>query len=419
MNSKKLLVCIFEYLYIVLVILESNTVYSCSEQFASLPYFIVAVCFILFLAKIHMYRVKIKRLNKMLPATITYLLLMSLFAVVNVSNSVLVGFICRYMIFIPLSVGIFYLPDGNEANRIFIIRFVKVICFLAITSLFFWFFGSTLKVIPSNMSYQSYWARDINFKGYYGLLFEYQFNDITGIYRNDGIFAEAPMYSIWLIIALCFEVFNLGTNITRKKEKRKHILKVILLVTTIISTLTTSGIISVVLLFLFKMFSSDRGSSKSKPLVTMMSLAIVFSITSPLLSLVTDKLNSYSGITRLGSVTSSFYSWLNHPIFGNGYNSMDAITRMSYSLYGRDTGNSNTIFMILAQGGLVLATVYIVPILYTLIKGLKEKNNVLIINAYILLFELCVTWIPYKFSLLMLLSLFSINIIDKRISIKE
>lgn len=413
MSSKKLFVCIFEYLYIILAILESNTVYSCSEQFSSLPFVIVVVCLMLFIAKMNLYGIKRKRLNKLSVMLICYLLVMAVFAGINVSSSVLVGFVCRFMIFIPVSIGIFYLPDNPEANKLFLERFVKIICFLAITSLFFWLFGSTLKIISPNMTYQSYWARDINFKGYFGLLFENQYDAKTGIYRNDGIFPEGPMYCIWLVFALCFEMYNLNTGLTGKKHKYK----VVLLIATILSTITTSGILAIAVLFLFKLLSNGERSKKKKLLTILMTIAIIFAIASPMITLVSNKLDSYSGITRLGSIMSSLYSWLNHPLFGNGYNSMSAITNISYSLYGRDTGNSNTLFMVLAQGGLVLASVYLVPIIFTLIRGLKNKNNSLIINAYIVLFELLVTWIPYKFSLLMVLSLFSISIFDKKLYI--
>lgn len=413
MSSKKTLVCIIEYLYIGLIILESNTVYSCSEKFASLPYIIVCVTFLLFVSKIAYYHLKRNRLNKYFVAILLYILITGIYAAVNVSSTVLAGYISKFMIFVPLSIGIFYLPDNRESNQLFLKRFVKFICFLALASLVFWLFGSVLNIISPNMVFTSYWARYIDFKGYFGLLFENQFDEALGIYRNDGIFAEGPMYSVWLVMALCFEMFNLEPDENNKKERKKHLFKEAILILTILSTFTTAGVLAIVALYAYKLLNTNTNSTINKLLKVVLVLIMVAAISLPLLSLVTNKLDSYSGVTRLGSLTSSLYAWIKHPLFGNGYNSMKSITSISNALYGRDTGNSNSIFLILAQGGVVLASVYLIPLIFTLYKGIKEHNKVFMINFYIVVFEMIVTWIPYKFSLLMIISLLYVNFIEK------
>lgn len=403
---------IFEYFYIIFVILESNTVYSSAEQFTHISDILLIIALILFMLKIANGKIKKNKIKKYMSFLAIYATWILFFIIFSVSNSVLFGFVCKFLIFIPLSIGIFYLPNEGANNR-FIKRFINVVVFLAITSVFFWLFGSVLKVFSPNMSIYGYWGRYIDFQGYYGLLFENQYNDVYNIYRNDGIFTEGPMYSVVLSFALCFEIY-FNNHLDSKKELRSHRNRIMVIVITMITTLTTSAILVMALLFLYYLWNPSSKSKKQKALMVFFFIILACTIAYPIYSLVFEKMQSYSGVTRLGAITSSFIAWKNAPLFGNGYNSMNEITNISNSLYGRDTGSSNSVFIILAQGGIVFAVVYILPLVFSLLRGTKNQDKALQALSFLVIFEMIITWIPYKFFLLMIISFLYINVIERR-----
>ena len=86
-----------------------------------------------------------------------------------------------------------------------------------------------------------------------------------------------------------------------------------------------------------------------------------FSIASPIVRIVTNKINATSGVIRLAAIINEIQIFINNPIIGNGF--------MTSTI-----GSSNSFFALLADGGVLLWSLYFFPIIAKIIKCLGRKR---------------------------------------------
>lgn len=191
--------------------------------------------------------------------------------------------------------------------------FYIIIKFLAIYSLIT--FALSI-LFPSLMDFLPYVER--NGTSYHNAVFSIV-SDSTYVTRNFGIFWEPGAYSIYLNVALYFELF----------ENKFDIKRVVLLAATILSTLSTLGIVCMAILFCALLTTDNKVTSKRiKGLVLVAgAFGFVFLVVygGDFIYHVFNKLK-FSGNTvndstavRINAIIYPFNTFLSEPYFGVGY----------------------------------------------------------------------------------------------------
>ena len=236
---------------------------------------------------------------------------------------------------------------------------VLVITALAIISLFFWLFGSLFHIIQSTDYIRIDWGGVYRVKNYYNIYFEPQntlFNagEINIKVRNCAFFAEGPVCNFFFSTGLLLNEFYVVS-------KRK-IIDIILLLA-VFSTLTTSGIMVLLLYFFYKLMKiqTRRKIGKVFKFVFLVIALVSFLIIG--LGALKDKLMTGSGIVRLSRFTAEFAAFRNNIIFGNGINSFT-------------NGSSNSFAALLADGGILLWSMYYLPIFGKIAYKLFKRKEI-------------------------------------------
>ena len=98
-----------------------------------------------------------------------------------------------------------------------------------------------------------------------------------------------------------------------------------------------------------------------------------------------------------------FAAWLENPISGSGYLNMTNVIAHYSSFRLNDIGYSNSIFRVLAQGGIYLAFVYVVPMLKSIHEAIITRNSKKIGFLLIFLYYFITTSFPYNYICFMVL----------------
>ncbi|HGY9658803.1 TPA: O-antigen ligase domain-containing protein, partial [Streptococcus pneumoniae] len=257
-------------------------------------------------------------------------------------------------------------------------KFVNVVVILAIFSLFFWIFGTLLNVVHPTSTVINQWSGGQLINSYYNLYFETQQMIFFGfrIIRNSGIFAESPIWGLILSIAYVIDFLILKFD---KNSKRN------IIILTMLSTISTTGIIIVGLAILYKIMTTSRWMTK------LLLLPVTLSLGLSLLLLLAEKSETVSANLRVDDYNIGFIVWKASLWIGHGLNNGILAIQSHISTFTRNLGYSNTLFVILAQGGLLLFLIYFSPMILLLFK----KNINLDFKFAIILFFILVTTIIF------------------------
>ena len=269
----------------------------------------------------------------------------------------------------------------------------KIMTVIALISIFFYFFGSLTNIISSNGYMTVEWEKIRTFPSYFGLHFNTQKITLFGtdIIRNTGIYPEAPMFSLNLTIALAIELFILD-----KKSKYR----VIILALTVLTTLSTTGIILVSFMIITKYLLTNKKSKIYTVIKIYMFPLVAICLIGVSLYFWNDKMQTSSYESRTDDYRASYLAWKDHPIFGNGYNDTTAI--VNYMTNYR--GVSNSFMVVLAEGGIYLFMLYLIPAIRIITYGIKYKNKNILIFTSIIIFLYITTTFQYRPILLNLLA---------------
>ena len=231
--------------------------------------------------------------------------------------------------------------------------FVNVVSVVSAVSLFFWLFGSFLGIVPGFPAPYS-WGGTRTTVNYYWLYFENQIQatKILGrtVIRNTGIYAEAPGFSSYLIMALA---------IALPGEKEKYPTKQkVLLVITMLTTLSTKGFIAVMILITLTYLFTHPAKSPSKLILKSIFAIIVITAASiGTFMLLEDKSTTWSYLVRMDDVRAAISTWKNHVMFGAGYDDAEEIIQ-NFTVSRPNNGLSMGLTLVLAQGGIYMVSFY-------------------------------------------------------------
>lgn len=388
-------ISLLEYFLCFLVILSCRTVYVHSINYnISTIVSLMLMFIIIFLIFIrHDKKIKTKKIF-----FIVFLICYIFFYLIMAVKTNVMSFVKNFLIILPLFMIYLSMLNRNELGEL-LKKYSRIIIGLAVCSLFFYLFGSCMKVLKPNIVTILEWGGNTKVNGYFFLHFDVQTTSFFGksILRNTGIFVEGPMYSLQLILAYAFILFE-----DRKVINKKSIILAI----TLFTTLSTTGMIIFVILSFYKFLKF--GEKKTKILILPIALIICVFAVIILFNGKKNDTNSNSYSIRTDDIKVAIMSFKNNPIFGDGYmNNSVAISNMSdFRLY--NTGLSSTFAVILIQGGIYFSIIYILPIIFLMVKSYREKDYEIFVIA-IVEFLLYFTTIFQYTNLMMFLIAFNIN----------
>jgi hypothetical protein len=223
-----------------------------------------------------------------------------------------------------------------------------------VISLIFWFLGEVFKVITPNGYLNIAWGNFNLVHGYYGIHYAFQvdttFFPDAHLYRNSGIFAEAPMFNLWLDIALATELF-----LKPKASK----LRVVILAVTVLTTLSVTGILFLVLCAALKACSNLRRMSKTKIGILFFAGAVIIPLLGGVvIKSVVLKTDTQSYLMRLSDYAAGVRTWVERPLFGAGFGNLGALQEHVVGIENASSGFSNSVTAVLGTGGLWTALLY-------------------------------------------------------------
>lgn len=314
-----------------------------------------------------------------------YYFIIFLIALCSVSTDNLIRFLSRYAVF-PFCV-LYFVSAAPMMQKLRLFKsFIEWTALISWTSVFF-FAASTLGILRESGSIKVDWFGV--YGNYYNLYFSspYQMIDWigTGIRRNLGIFVEGPMYMIVLVMAL---LFCLAIKDYCKIVKWK----VAGIVLALLTTASVAGYVFLMLIGLVCVMQKHR-NKKNRAIIGMMGAAFVVVGGSVLLFM---KSGTASYTARFDDYIAGIKCWLQSPVIGNGYENVDMLRGYMSASRDWNQGFSNTIFSVLAYGGLVFAIPFMLPIFRGLLYALNRQDDKILIFC-IVYFGLYFTVIQYTF----------------------
>lgn len=375
-HFKQNLISILEYILVILLILDFNTPYT--QLFGSVKVAVNNLGIIVLLLLI------VLNGNLKINSLLLFLVVGAFVPLIGVKSEALWGLIKIFLIYIPLFF-VFCSSTQHYSQYSLLYKFSNVLCLIAIVSLFFWFFGSILGIITSTFSVPYDWGGVKFIPSYYGIYFETQEAFATAesikMTRNSGIFNEAPMFNMMLCIALGVELFL---------RKKKSWLRAILFVVTIFTTVATTGIIFVLFVLSYIVYSTANQKFK----IFFVFVAPFIVVTSLFLARVVLDNKKQTGESsynsRIRDIENCIELGMDNPFVGIG---MDAESIAERTGSARMWGYSNSLFTIFARGGIYVLTLYafcffIIPII--LYK--YNKQLAIFILGYALVFSFTISY---------------------------
>lgn len=265
----------------------------------------------------------------------------------------------------------YILIDGKNGIISILKKYRSIMLVIGVISLFFWPLGSVLHIIEPTGQIYSTWTGDVNqlavFRGYFGIHYETQEADMfddAGLVRNTSIFNEAPMYSLHLSLALMIELFIV------KKISR---LNVFLLILTIVTTMSSTGIVlSAGALFIkMNIYLKKNESMRWLRYISFMFLSV--GLIGVIWYLFNYRAFTMSGIIRFDDYIVAIETWLSNPLLGVGIGNYEAIRQNMGVWRSFNTGYSNSIGLLLAQGGLWIFLPFLYLFYLCIIKTFSKK----------------------------------------------
>jgi hypothetical protein len=314
-----------------------------------------------------------------------------------------------FVIMLLLLVTYFYVYMQKYDFRELLIMYSNIIFLIACISLFFWPLGSILNVIKPSGTLEIDWGGNIVASNYYFIYYQWQHDAVVlghSIFRNIGIFCEAPMFSLNLTTA-----FMLDYLIVERRSFRR----IVVYILTLLSTVSVTGVILIIMVIVLDKFFEYVSDSFFRKrfrigLITFPMVAILAGVIG--YSLLSNKLSSASGSSRMEDYISGFRAWQLNYFWGNGYG--DTSARISFSSLWRlarsETGYTNSIMTVLSEGGIYFFVSYLITFMYIFNKAMQKKNYKLIIfiSMWIYLFltttfahtTLMISFMAFVFSLM-------------------
>lgn len=342
------------------LIISTNSIYVNIEDGYSFNKYITILIIISFVCKIILFKISKEIFNKILILLGGYYSIVILISIINFSKFT-INNVLYYFINFPLLLVIILLLREQNKLQTWLINFINITTLLAIISLFFWILVSNLNIIAPTDYLINKWSDGDIVASYYNIYFETQRTSILDnvIVRNSGIFAEAPMWNLILSLALMIQ--------TLLVEGKKY--KTIILVITIITVFSTTGIYILGIMVAYRIIFKMSGWKKYVSLTLLPILILLSSIVWE------DKSETASASIRFDDYRAGIQAWFENIFLGSGFsNGIRVIEGHMNQAIRPNLGYSNSLFIILSQGGIILFILYFLPMLIIIVNRKYSYN---------------------------------------------
>ena len=275
---------------------------------------------------------------------------------------------------------------------------------ILVISLLFFIFVNVLNIIPPTgkvVVYVNNIPKICN--SFFNLHYTIQQEAAFGlkIFRNTSIFYEGPKYSLILSFCLMYNLFI---------KKRPNLKESTIFTITIATTLSLTGIALTLTIWL--MYILFKHGKNRKNIIKRIIFLLLIIIALPKIidlanNIMTIKSSTASYNTRIDNYAAGYKAWMDNPFFGNGYLNMDGIKSYYSSFRANDIGYSNSIFRILAQGGVYMFLLYLLHIIKGLAASISDKDLFKFFYIALFVYLFITTSFPYNF--IAFLAIFSIS----------
>lgn len=375
---------ILEYILVICIILEFNTTY-CVFPIIKRIVQIFPIFTLILLILLN---------NRRSSRTGIYLaiyLVGSIFPLFILNNDSYVGYCLRFILLLPLF-WIFLSQrklKGLDAYISVPLHLSNVITILAAISFIMWLACSIFELIPPTFIMPYQWAPDIYFiPSYYMIYFETQDILFLGeqIFRNSGIFNEAPMYNMILCTAFGIEYF------IRPQQSK---LRLFILGITILSTITTTGQLFLIAIIAWHLYKNI--SKRYQMLLTFIApiiVGIIYIVANIIIETKIESGGEGSVDLRSEDIEYCLKVGMQNPIMGIGI----IPSENDITWQGIQIGRSNSLFTVFARGGVYVLTLYItalliIPFLY--FYKYRNVNWLIMMISYFGLFTITISYINF------------------------
>lgn len=396
---------ILAYIAGIVLLINCRTVWMSEPNLSSklniLSYFFLVVSLVGLIASYIFQKNYIHSLHRLIQHILILILYLSVFFVFSKNN---LNTVFRLSILLLLIYCYIYMEDSYIPT--ILIAYKNILVVFGIISILYWTAGSLLGILHSTKFVFSSWGA-VNgiyniIPSYHNFYFETQHITVPiigEICRNSSIFAEAPMASLNFSLGLLIEYFS--------KKSSKMTINSWIFSICIITTFSTSGYFILLFMLFYKFMNSKRINSYIK-----LSLLMPIIISGIVICVYLLKLKitgtGDSGSIRLNDYKLGFITWIQHPFLGNGINNIGAITQNMESWRLSNSGFSNSIMEVLAQGGIYIFILYFYAFIKSFYSSIEMNNSRLFLFTTCLLFLFIVTSFPYQYILLVILEWFTI-----------
>lgn len=301
---------------------------------------------------------------------------------------------------IPLILLMLYigLTDDRQACLSLLYKLSDIVVVLSVISLFCFVFGTCLEVLPGRSTVTYDWAQATRSCGtYFHLYYESQNIVFLGrdLVRNCGLFMEAPGFAIFLVYAASVELLL---------RKKLRLVRCIILFVTALTTFSAKAILLVVLACGLRYVIQRSRTILSHRFKIVVLPAVLGAVALVAMVLIADKMTSASYFIRMDDVQACLKTWLTHPIFGTGYWNDESVVPF-FAFEGRyNDGLSMGLAVILAQGGVYLLALYLLPMIFCIRRfhGIDRAY----VAAFFLVYTglLLITNMPYSYLALLIIA---------------
>lgn len=317
---------------------------------------------------------------------ITFLVFFSFLLTWTITNKVY-AIATVWHIMIPiLEILLLSLVMTKEEVYVLASRFIKIVYIIAMISLFFYLFGSVLKIIHPTGNIVFEWDKRIYSRSFLGLYYDnllWQGIDIFGIigYRNCSIFAEAPMYTIVIMTA-----YFLNRTYCHVKKKYN-----IIFIITIFTIFSTTGYIALItyegINFIFYRLNNKKLNCIKNFLIPFLIFICWFILN----TILESKSTTGSFSVRIDHLNACIKTFFQYIPFGCGTGNTASILENAKFHQGISVG----LIYFFAQGGIIAVLIFTVPISCFFINSIKRKSYKEVsfcISYFIILFLINITF---------------------------
>lgn len=401
LKTKKNIKKFFEYIFVLAIVIDNGTQYVHLINFPAAHTILFIILFVSGMGIIFSSEIRFNSLNN---ALLIILFLISYFSIYLIFQKIGRIDALKYILVLLIITLVIRTCYEKRNIRLFSI-YVNIITIIAAVSLFFWIFGSLLNIIQPTGSVLSTWTGQNDVKSvpsFWGIYFQPQMTLFTGwnignFARNSAIYVESPIASLNFCLAL-------GANLFLEKKPSR--IKTVILTLAILSTTSAMGFLILLLCLIGKVLLSKN----KKQIISFLKIFIIpfLMIIAIILGVIifNQKMSVNSGFLRLDDFLAGFKAWLVHPIFGSGMENAQLIfENMSLSrITASQLGISNSIAIILAEGGLYVGIVYIFCFVMSTITFLKDKNYNYLLFCLIFFIVFCNNAIPFTYLTFLILA---------------